>query len=183
MRPLCSHCFRPASACYCQLVNRIATRVEVVIWQHPNEQNHPKGTAQLLHMCLPNSRLIVGEQFSKSDLSLHDCALLYPHSEDCKLVTQPNTVNQLLVIDGTWRKSRKILHLNPWLLALPRLSIHAQQGNYTIRKAEAAHQLSTFESTTSALNLLEGGAQLAMLDAVFAQYIASIQKFRPTNNK
>ncbi|WP_416456036.1 DTW domain-containing protein [Saccharophagus degradans] len=78
MRPLCSHCFRPASACYCQLVNRIATRVEVVIWQHPSEQNHPKGTAQLLHMCLPNSRLVVGEQFSKSDLSLRDCALLYP---------------------------------------------------------------------------------------------------------
>lgn len=179
MRSLCSQCSRPAAACYCALVHRVATRVEVIIWQHPTEHNHPKGTAQLLHRCLPHSRLVVGEQFNRAELGLHDCALLYPHSLGCTLVSQPSVLKQLLVIDGTWRKSRKILHLNPWLLTLPRLSIDTSAGNYSIRKAEAAHQLSTFESVCCALDMLECGTEITYLNAVFEQYIAAIQKFRP----
>jgi DTW domain-containing protein YfiP len=55
---------------------------------------------------------------------------------------------QLVVLDGTWRKSRKMLHLNPLLRRLPRLSLEdVPASNYLIRKAHKVGQLSTLEAT------------------------------------
>jgi DTW domain-containing protein YfiP len=60
------------------------------------------------------------------------------------------------VLDGTWRKSRKILHLNAWLRRLPRLSLQGlPASNYRIRKAHGPDQLSTLEASCAALMRLE----------------------------
>ena len=64
---------------------------------------------------------------------------------------------RLVVIDGTWRKSRKMLYLNPALQQLPRLSLQAvTPGRYAIRKAQAPGQLSSFEAAALALGQLQG---------------------------
>jgi len=72
------------------------------------------------------------------------------------------------VLDATWRKSRKMLYLNPALQALPRLAlVDAAPSNYRIRKAHAPHQLSSLEAAARALGQLEGGGERyqALLDA------------------
>ena len=62
-----------------------------------------------------------------------------------------------MVIDGSWRKSRKMLYLNPLLKDLPRLDLNEiPVSKYHIRKAQRADQLSTFEATCAALMQLEG---------------------------
>lgn len=63
---------------------------------------------------------------------------------------------RLVIIDATWRKSRKMLYLNPILQALPRLSLEQMPAShYRIRRAHKADQLSSLEACAYALMRLE----------------------------
>ena len=62
-RLACATCLRPQSACICQWITPVAHAVEVLIPQHPLEMDNAKGSARLLHLCLPHSRLVTGEVF------------------------------------------------------------------------------------------------------------------------
>ena len=145
--------------------------IEVLILQHPLEVAETKGTARLLHLSLPNSHLLISEVFDENILlnTKKNTLLLYPTTpEDHSLgITAPpeldttwlNNLNniRLIIIDGTWRKSRKILCKNPYLQTLPRLILDdLPAGQYTIRKARKPHQLSTLEAASAALAQLEG---------------------------
>lgn len=85
---------------------------------------------------------------------------------------------RLVVLDGTWRKSRKMLHLNPLLQQLPRLSLHnLPASRYFIRKAHQADQLSTLAATCAALAHIENSTApffplLAAFDSFVAQRLA-----------
>jgi DTW domain-containing protein YfiP len=143
----------------------------VLILQHPQEVHHAKNSAGLLHLSLQNSRLLVGETFDPLFLRAalgppHYTVLLYPQTDyaghepaaalDAAQLADPAFV-RLVVLDGTWRKSRKMLHLNPALQALPRLSLDTPQASgYTIRRAHKPGQLSTLEATCAALAQLQG---------------------------
>jgi DTW domain-containing protein YfiP len=149
---------------------------------------HAKNSAGLLHWSLPNSRLLVGEAFGGSVLqpALHDkkyTVLLYPATDyvghaapaalDAAQLADPAAV-RLVVLDGTWRKSRKMLHLSPCLQRLPRLSLQgAPASRYTIRKAHLPAQLSTLEACCLALAQLaqDASAYAALLNA-FAGFVA-----------
>src|SRR3989338_10424437 len=70
---------------------------------------------------------------------------------------QHNELPLLLVVpDGTWRKARKLLNLNPLLADLPRVVLPAGlQSRYRLRKAPMPGALSTIEAIVSALNTVE----------------------------
>jgi len=180
----CTICLRPQSACICQWITPVLHRVEVLILQHPLEVGNAKGSARLLHLSLPRSRMLTGEVFAEQALlgvpfepqsatqavvqgARHNI-LLYPdRPEDQALnlpappVLAPELLRdpsrlRLIVLDGTWRKSRKMLYLNPLLQHLPRLSLQGMPAsNYRIRKAHKPDQLSTLEATCAALMQLE----------------------------
>lgn len=62
----------------------------------------------------------------------------------------------LVVPDGTWRKARKLLHLNPLLAALPRVILVGDAvSRYRLRKAPGPGALSTVEAIAQALQVLE----------------------------
>ena len=167
-RVRCAECVRPKRACICQWVTPVAHAVEVLILQHPLEVRHAKGSARLLHLSLPGSRVIAGEVFDTQSLLAGPKTnlLLYPRSSHLDSPSPPiahalcePTDLRLIVLDATWRKSRKMLHLNPPLQHLPRLSLHdVPVSQYLIRKAHSPDQLSTFEATCAALAQLEGDA-------------------------
>ena len=83
----------------------------------------------------------------------------------------------LVVLDGTWRKSRKMLQRNPLLQALPRLSLQPlAPSRYSVRKAHQPHQRSTLEAACAALAQLEGKPDrfsplLAAFDGFVAQQL------------
>lgn len=191
MRPTCPTCLRAKITCICHLVSSVHTDVEVLILQHPLEVLETKGTARLLHLCLPNSSVLTGEVFKESQLlSTKNTILLYPITpEDHSLgIISPPGLNKtslidlknirLIIIDGTWRKSRKILCKNPYLQTLPRLVLdNLPAGQYTIRKARKPHQLSTLEATTAALAQLENDVvKFAPLDQSFLAFNAMLSK-------
>lgn len=87
---------------------------------------------------------------------------------------------RLIVLDGTWRKSRKMLYLNPLLQQLPRLALTDMPASrYRIRKAHRPDQLSTLEATCAALAQLEGSAALfEPLLAAFDGFVAQQAGYR-----
>ena len=88
---------------------------------------------------------------------------------------------RLVVLDGTWRKSRKMLHLNPQLQQLARLALkQLPASRYRIRKARQLHQLSTLEASCAALAQLESNAEpFEPLLAAFDGWVAQLLQARP----
>lgn len=164
-RPTCPNCLRPESACYCSLAHKVKTETEVLILQHPLEAKAAKNTARLLHLCLSNSSLEIGEQWESLPVGSNRSSdrtpvLLYPsdektsHTVDINELTPGNT--QLVVLDGTWRKTRKMLHLSPYLQQLPRVAMQPRSPSaYRIRKTPNDEALSTFEAVCAYLEELE----------------------------
>lgn len=173
-RFICPHCSRPGRNCICALVTHVANQVDVLILQHPDEAPNAKNTAGLLHLSLKNSQLRQGEVFDENELSSwlfsdqKQPLMLYPETPEYKalgleppqapLETSRFTSDQLrlVVIDATWRKSRKMLYLNRTLQRLPRLALEkTHESLYKIRKAHSENQLSTLEASCYALQQLE----------------------------
>ena len=186
----CQRCLRPQSTCICHWAVRMASEVEVVILQHPLEVKQAKGSARLLHLSLHGSELHTGELFDADVLKklLHApgkySVLLYPEFDealshsmispeqlDAEMLAFPASL-RLIVLDGTWRKSRKMLYVNPLLQALPRLSLrNMPESHYRIRKAHRVDQLSTLEACCYAL------MQLEQDDEKFAPLLAAFDGF------
>jgi DTW domain-containing protein YfiP len=186
---------RPQSACICQWITPVPHAAEVLILQHPLEVDHAKNTGRLLHLSLPRSRMLTGEVFDEAGLlaAMEETpaytVLLYPPTPeeaeapaalDTERLRDPAGV-RLVVLDATWRKSRKMLLLNPLLRKLPRLSLgEASASGYLIRKAHKPGQLSTLEATCCALARLEGdGGRYQPLLRAFEGFVAQQLGFRP----
>lgn len=197
-RPHCARCLRPTSTCLCAWVAPTANVAEVLILQHPLEVMQAKGSARLLHLSLQRSHLMIGECFDQATLqgALSDGdlvnVLLYPDDANDQAdgvahghVDHPQALNalptdpaltRLIVLDGTWRKSRKMLHLNPLLQRLPRLALHEPPpSHYLIRKAQRPDQRATLEATCLALQQLEAAPaeRYAPLMAAFDAFVVS----------
>lgn len=189
-RPKCTACLRPLSGCICRWVAPTAHAVEVLVLQHPLEVHQAKGSARLLHLSLAHCRLVVGEAFAVPvwPVDGKHTLLLYPDSlqdtaPDLRVSPQlpPEWLQaqsrlRLVVLDGTWRKSRKMLYQSPPLQQLPRLALrNLPPSHYRIRKAHGPDQLSTLEATCYALSQLEGDAERfqPLLDAFdgFVEYL------------
>lgn len=201
-RIVCKQCLRPLSACICRWITPTAHAMEVLVLQHPLEKHSAKGSARLLHLSLSRSRMVIGEAFAERALQalLRDpfelkarttkdekrTILLYPqNTEDTspppiltpEMLRDPSRL-RLIVLDGTWRKSRKMLHLNPLLQHVPRLALRdVPASRYWIRKAHRSDQLSTLEATCIALTQLEDNPArfqplLNAFDGFIAQQLA-----------
>lgn len=205
-RATCPRCQRPASACLCALARPARHQAQVLILMHPLEVGHAKGTGRLLHLCLPHSRVLVGEAFEPQSLAQalaepwgnteraapRRALLLYPPvPPGGPLPVAPTPLPagwlaeparlRLVVLDATWRKSRKMLWANPALQGLPRLALQdTPASRYAIRKAHAPHQLSTLEAVQLALQQLESGnAGLAALGEAMDAFVAGQRAFWP----
>ena len=193
-RPACATCLRARSACICHWVTPLASRAGLLILQHPLEVRNAKNSARLLHLCLPGSRLAVGEAFDPALLTAllgadgRTPLLLYPDTPDLpaspRLPAVPQESLTLVVLDATWRKSRKMLHVNPLLRALPRLALRdVAPSAYRIRKAHAAHQLSTLEAAVLGLAQIEGdGARYQPLLSAFDGFVQQQAAYDPRLN-
>lgn len=209
-RSRCPNCYRAQRTCICALARRVEHEVEVLILMHPMEVHEAKGTGHLLHLCLPHSRVMVGEQFDTAALQqallgswdgrpARQSLLLYPDTGEQAAAlgfTQASALPQpwplppgqlrLVIIDGTWRKSRKMLYLNPALQTLPRLALkEAGDSGYTIRKAHLPAQLSSFEAAVLGIAQLQNWPQDAAapsaLSQVFKQFVNRQTQLRNEN--
>jgi DTW domain-containing protein len=189
-RLICQQCKRPASVCICRWITPIQSSIQVLILQHPLEVDNAKGSAKLLELSLTQCRVVVGEQFDSTTLHALlrepwpdatfkgpvEPLLLYPSDSTFKTGVT-TTPMRLIVLDATWRKSRKMLFLNPQLALLPRFALtNPEASRYIARKAQRPEQRSTLEASCAALRELEGatGSQYEPLLAAFEGFVDAL---------
>ncbi|MFJ2280407.1 tRNA-uridine aminocarboxypropyltransferase [Pseudomonas sp. NPDC087803] len=169
-RPQCPRCLRPQTHCLCPLIPSLDSRTRVLLLQHPSEVNHALNTARLAALGLTHAELVVGEVFEDLPALLnrpgYQTRLLFPADDAQPLQAYRESDEPLLLVvpDGTWRKARKMLHLNPLLAALPRVTLAAGGvSRYRLRKAPGPGALSTIEAIVQALETLEAPTTFAPL--------------------
>ena len=161
---MCQQCYKPLSTCYCHLIEKKANAWPVCLIQHSNESSHAKGTARIAQLSLKKLRTIqLGdhEPFTQpqndSDFWCNP-VLIYPNSENRDIAELVGTSPRpLVVLDGTWRKSKAMLLSSSYLQSLPKYSFETERpSRYRIRKASSPDLLSTLESIVAILETLEG---------------------------
>ena len=164
-RTTCLSCRRPTTVCYCRHVTRIETTTRVVLLQHPRERDVPIGTARMASLCLQGSELFVGLRWPGSAevaRALSDparpAALLYPGDGAIDVARHPPSGPvTLVVVDGTWSQTRRVVRDNPVLAALPRYAFTpAAPSEYRIRREPDEACVSTIEALAHVLGVLEG---------------------------
>ncbi|TVP89388.1 MAG: DTW domain-containing protein [Pseudomonadaceae bacterium] len=177
-RSRCPRCKRPQGHCLCGEIPSLAATIELLVVQHPSEQGHALNTARLLCLGLDTATLLVSEQLPADwDSWLLDpdyrTELLFPGPDAGELQVGNDTrPRRLVLLDGTWRKARKLYYLNPALQQLPQVALPAgQQSRYRLRKAPGPGALSTLEAGVVALGLLEPGRDFTPLLRPFERLI------------
>lgn len=172
--------------CYCAHVTSLPSRTRVLLLQHPRERRNGIGTARMAHLALPSSTLRVGTSFATDAVVAEALAapspayLLFPGATATDVSTlaarEPVT---LVVVDGTWWQARKLLKLNPRLVALPRVSfVPRRPSEYQIRRQPASFCVSTIEALAEVLRVLEpAGAPFERLLDPFRAMVARQQGF------
>ena len=172
----CERCQRPQGHCLCPLIPSLASETSVLILQHPSEAGHALNTARLAALGLRNAQLHIGETFGQIPVEDGlDSFLLFPGDQATPLteLRKRSGPCRLIVPDGTWRKARKLLYLNPKLASLPRVALpEGLVSRYRLRKAPSPGALSTLEAIVVALNELE---RTARFDALLAPFEALIE--------
>lgn len=166
---MCYRCFWPRDLCWCSQIVPMPTRTRFVLLMHPKEFKREKaGTGRLTHLCLPNSRIIMGSSFDGhpelasclADDRYHS-VLLYPGRQALNL-SAPDAAPaaserplQVFILDATWAGARKMLRLSPDLLHLPRIMFTpAAPSRYLIKQQPQTGCLSTLEAVHELLTLL-----------------------------
>jgi DTW domain-containing protein YfiP len=149
----------------CGEVVPIDNEVGVHVLQHPREGRHPLGTARLLRLGLTAVRIhrlgLRGRSAVSPPIELPErSALLYPSSDarDLAELGSEERPPHLVVIDGTWTQTKRILRDNPWISGLPRYRIaDPRPSRYRIRAEPRRECLSTVETVVEALRQLQPG--------------------------
>lgn len=166
-RVLCEKCQRPQSVCLCPHFVHLNAPCRLLILQHPSEQKQALATVPILQQCIEPCEVWVGEDFSQHaglpELLQEGAGIrvVFPANEAAKWRfgenhgVQANSVSTLIVLDGTWKKAKKIWYLNPWLHALPTVSLtDFPKTQYRIRQSTIEASLSTLEAVMHSFNWL-----------------------------
>lgn len=160
-REECYVCRRVKKHCLCGSIKPFATRTRFVVLIHTEEARKQRtGTGRLSKMCLTNSELLEGMDFSDNarvNALIADPSyvpfVLYPGPKAADiggLVREglPQGKKLLVfVIDGTWRTARSLLNKSRNLRSLPRLSFSGRyRSRFTIKRQPLPHCVSTIEA-------------------------------------
>ncbi|MBY7958030.1 DTW domain-containing protein [Vibrio fluvialis] len=178
MSRYCSECGKARKACICDAIVPLSSRVELIILQHPTEEHRPMGTSRILSLSLPNSRLLVGEDFRQHEelnrLLADENAqhfVLYPSEQSqssAEFEPEAGKTLRVILLDGTWKKAFKMWQVNTQLHALPSLHLPKDlTGNYRIRKAPSDNALSTVEAGYHLLQSLQPESDFSPLMNTF----------------
>jgi len=170
-RAWCHCCRRPRSACYCSLIESFESDPRFVIMTQPREAKHRLGTGRMAHLCLRNSVLLEGVDFSKNETVNRELqspsafsVLLYPSKNSLNLSRQTPAERASLVpadrklvvfvLDGTWKTVRKMIRLSRNLASLPAICFEPPSPSaYRIRRQPKPHCYSTLEAIHHVLDL------------------------------
>jgi DTW domain-containing protein YfiP len=113
-------------------------------------------------------------------ISNPNAVILFPTATSLALDESMDTmpIDTLIIIDGTWRKAKKIWLSNPWLHGMRVCHLKSPiSSRYHIRSSRQPDGLASIEAAASALSQLGERNTSALLDALMA-----MQKYWPSRN-
>lgn len=179
-REICWRCRQPDFSCFCHLVAPVDVHIKFAILIHPIEVKRRIASGRMAHLCLKNSHLIEGQDFSNNELvrslledSEYHSMVLYPglNSKNMSVMTSTEIQSlvpagkklQIFVIDGTWNTARKMIRLSQNLAKLPRICFEPKRpSNFRLRKQPRPSCVSTIEAIHECIEYLGESQKLPM---------------------
>lgn len=171
-RELCTTCLQPSFGCYCPHVQQFDPAISFVILIHPIEVKRRIATGRMSHLCLKDSYLIMGQDYTENaqvqklidDPQFHS-VILYPGvksqnltemTPDGRLTLVPAGKKlRIFVVDGTWATAKKMVRQSKNLISLPRICFSpSAPSNFRVRKQPEAHCYSTIEAIHHTIELV-----------------------------
>lgn len=177
-RAYCPQCQYPSLTCICASISPQDCAIDLSIMQDPSESKHAKNTARIIPLILHSAKIYVGEtqeDFTELQQKLalsQDTIVIYPAPKAIDLTeiqAAKTNIRHLILLDGSWRKAKKMWLNNPWLHNLPCVTIRQNEtSQYHIRKRPFAESLSTLEATAFTLKALKACSDKPFIDALNA---------------
>ena len=172
-RTLCVTCLQPQFSCYCEHIQKFDSKMKFVILIHPIEVKRRIATGRMSHLCLENSELIMGQDYTNNEKVNRILEnpktqpfILYPGRQSLNLslmieekrndpIFNADQIPTIFVIDGTWATARKTMRLSENLKSLPRICFTPPRpSQFRVRKQPKAHCYSTIEAIHYSIELL-----------------------------
>ena len=148
--------------CYCLTISQIENSWPIHILQHLNESKHPIGTARIAQLSLSNCKTYISKNFSHNlDVSQliknTNPLLIYPGEGSISIEEiDPLEIREIIFLDGSWRKTRRMIYETPELQTLTKVSFTAiAPSSYRIRKEPNDTAVSTLEAIVTVMSKLE----------------------------
>jgi len=202
--PECPDCGKPEPLCICDSLAPVENRVEVLILQHPQEQDRLLGTARLTTRQLTNATLKIGlswPSLSKAlgrDVDPARWAVLYLGSakvadletdRDVVAIDRKgaleygqnailNALEGIVLLDGTWSQAKALWWRNAWMLKCQRVILGPKSLSLygKLRREPRSDGLSTIEAAAFLLGRLEKKPEIA--DTLLGAFERMLAKYR-----
>ena len=187
-QPTCPRCLKPTALCVCAALSQHRGRIPVLVLRHPQEKDRVLGTARMIELQVPGSRIVTGLSWRNLKAALgrdadpHEWGVLYqgPKTDRPQRGTAPvvavdrkgkpddhqeaslAALKGVIVLDGTWSHAKTLWWRNPWLLKCRRLVLSPQRPSAygKLRREPRRDSLSTLEAAALALAALENDPAL-----------------------
>jgi len=166
--------------CLCAELRPLEVRTRVVVIASAREAAQPSNTGRLVPLALAGGEILVRPRGAPplAREQLVDPArrtlLLFPGTGARVLDRETGGDHgiTLLVPDGTWRDTRRMVAREPALGGAERVELPAgPPSRYLLRSHPDARCLATFEAVARALGILEGREVEQRLEHVFALFV------------
>ncbi len=202
-RRYCAKCKKPLATCYCVAVQPFCSSPQFVILIHRLEARRSVATGRMAHLCLSNSLLFEGTDFTDHP---GVNALISDRQNYCVVLARGNTAVDLteiaenerrrlfppdkrlvvFVIDGTWAQARRMRRLSRNLKGLPSVCFTPETpSRFLVRKQPEAHCCSTIEAIHTCISLvgLEPQQPRNNLLTAFAYMVNQQIEYEATSNQ
>ncbi len=157
------------------------TQTRIVILRHVLEYWRSSNTARIAMLALGNAEL---HEYASPDGQLEESIflrpgtwLLFPGASQHEPPTE--VPKQLIVVDGSWSQTRRMVQRFPPLRRLPRLSLpepaHARRR---LRQGQLPDERSTLEAIADAVGLLESAERGGVLHALHDLFVERVLAVR-----
>jgi len=180
---LCPRCRLFVEICICNELYRVQNRNHLTLLMHIKELNRLTNSGRLLGLTLERFSMVVkghiNEVFNPELLIKKNCINLILHPAASRVLSSKDSSAEmpinLIIPDGTWRQSNKLLRSEIVLQNIPRVRLPvADESNYQLRKEKNPEHISTYEAASRALGILEGDSIKNELDVFFDLFVRSL---------
>jgi DTW domain-containing protein len=205
IEPECERCGKPLPLCICDSVEPIKSRIQLLILQHPQEQDRALGTARLTAQHFNNAVVKIGLSWPSLSKALgrpvddpSRWAVLYlgsaraaelAHGRDLVAIDKKGEpephqdallrdIEGVVLLDGTWSQAKALWWRNAWMLKCQRVILDpAAPSRYgALRKEPRRDGLSTLEAAAMLLARLEKRPEIET--ALLATFDRMLARFR-----